>query len=149
MRRRRKTHVAVYGKIKLQRGWCQHCLSESLVREGRLICCDKFFTTLPTFHVIVAPPCYQRKYGPSSKIKRAILETQNHKCLYCRQQLVKGFHWDHFTPFALVGTNEDSNWVAACPVCNQLKQSKVFRTKEKAIAYVRSQKRCPYRTEFV
>lgn len=47
-----------------------------------------------------------------------ILEAQDFKCVYCKQNLGHDFHIDHIVPLSKNGTHEVSNLQCLCPTCN-------------------------------
>jgi len=85
---------------------------------------------------------------PDSSVRESILIAQRGLCHYCQRPL-DGYvfrggkvtwlrvEWDHFTPFAYLGSNPDDNWVASCQVCNGIKSSLMFKTSEEAHEYIR------------
>ena len=58
---------------------------------------------------------------PWGKIRRRILNRDNHTCHYCND---KATHVDHVLAVSNGGSYEDSNLVAACKGCNLSKGSK-------------------------
>lgn len=50
-----------------------------------------------------------------------IYELQQHRCLYCNDELTSNMHLDHFIPESLGGTYAKENLVLACPDCNESK----------------------------
>ena len=45
------------------------------------------------------------------------------RCAYCREPLVKSFHWDHVIPLSRGGHNGEGNLVPACARCNLTKHA--------------------------
>ncbi len=73
---------------------------------------------------------------PSSRLKRAVLEAQNDRCLACGAELVK-VEFDHVIPLGLGGDNSPENWAAICPPCHKTKT----RSDLKRIAKAKRQRR--------
>lgn len=54
-----------------------------------------------------------------------LMAVQGGQCFYCSIDLLEtGYHFDHYMPIALGGSNEDSNIRLACPGCNLKKKAK-------------------------
>lgn len=56
-------------------------------------------------------------------------------CTYCgatAEQTRRAMEWDHFVPRAAGGSNDPSNLVLACHVCNQAKANRLFDTLDEA-----------------
>src|SRR5688500_6510297 len=97
------------------------------------------------------PPSYahaitgsgRRKY-PNVKTRQAILHTHRDRRLYCGavfgtpvrrkrgHSATRRINWDHFVPYAYVLTNGTHIWVAACHVCNNIKNCRMFDTVREA-----------------
>lgn len=88
---------------------------------------------------------------PSATKRNEILEQQAGRCLYCDLRIgsiIRRFgspvslrlNWDHFVPYAYGQTNAESNWVAACHVCNGIKGCRMFDTVTDAQAYIRGRR---------
>jgi hypothetical protein len=85
---------------------------------------------------------------PSGVIQADILEDQGNRCLYCGLEFgyavwrrIYGtvwleVHWDHRVPYSYLQTNPDSNWIAACQLCNGYKSSLMFATLEEIRSYI-------------
>lgn len=78
---------------------------------------------------------------------RAILTDQGHQCAYCAlpfgsvivkrgKAQVTSPQFDHFTPFAYLGTSPGSNWLAACRPCNLIKGAQMFRSLSDARLFI-------------
>jgi hypothetical protein len=51
-----------------------------------------------------------------------VLEMFDYKCIYCQDDLMPNeWHLDHFIPLSRNGTNDVSNLVASCAICNTMK----------------------------
>lgn len=142
----RKDHFALYGNVKLIRAHCIACDSVALVVDGMFACCDKPFDGVPTEVKRMVSPEARRK-GPSKKSRKDKLAEQEDRCFYCSRTfgsfaLVNGelkklrVAWDHMLPFAYNANNTDSNFAAACHVCNAWKSDHIFTTLEEAQTYL-------------
>ncbi len=78
-----------------------------------------------------------KRRSPRIAQRRHILGKQRNRCLYCGFQfgavvlrkskpVVLQLNWDHFVPYAYGLTNADTNWVAACHICNGIKSCRMF-----------------------
>ena len=96
--------------------------------------------------------CSHNAKQPTKTAKERLLRSQRGRCFYCGLEFGDFFkvgirlypvrlHWEHLVPFAYAFNNADENFVAACDLCNQLKQDKVFDTINDAIIYVRHQRK--------
>src|SRR5260221_8642592 len=83
-------------------------------------------------------PDKTRAHAPKSRARRALppgsyteadiqlqREKQNGLCFYCKRDISKKYHVDHYIPIAKGGTHDPSNIVLACPPCNVRKQAKL------------------------
>lgn len=147
---RPRGYLGIYDTIILQKGWCENCQCYSFVRKGILQCCDARTDSTPTAWKRESLATGIRRQ-PSTGYKRDQLLAQDHRCFYCnilfgghrswKGKIVKvRIEWDHLVPFAYLQSNPDSNFVAACHICNRLKSSKVFQTVEEARAYVETKR---------
>ena len=59
----------------------------------------------------------------SPDIIEKLLLTQEDRCFYCSNDLVK-YHLDHMTPISRGGLHDDSNLCLSCPSCNLRKNAK-------------------------
>ena len=57
---------------------------------------------------------------------QAQFQRQKGKCYYCHKHLTK-YHVDHVIPLSRGGSNDPSNLVIACPLCNQKKHKNLWR----------------------
>ena len=89
--------------------------------------------------------------GPGAKLRRAILERQDGRCLYCGAQFgsihnrngrpfLIHLNWDHQVPFSYGYDNADKNFAAACHVCNGIKSSLQFPDLETAMVELASRR---------
>lgn len=146
-----KNHVAMYGFTKLKRGFCNKCKDWAFIIDKEFSCCDA--------SEIEDTDKYKRmsnasgiKKKPLKNIQINILRNQKNKCLYCGitfgdiyyrngKAIVSKAVWDHFVPFSYLQENPNSNWVAACRICNGIKGSKLFESVKDATDYVRYQRK--------
>ena len=91
---------------------------------------------------------YQKRRQPRASVRQTILNGQDNRCFYCGLKFDEWFTygghakkrtvcWDHLSPYALTFNSEDSNFVAACALCNSIKASRVFHTVQDAVETVR------------
>lgn len=144
--RKVKSTVALYGKVRMLRGYCKKCDGFAFMdKEGTLACCESK-ADRPT-RVRRMSPMTGRKQPPPI-IKQALLTSQNNSCFYCsrpfgtpvlrrRKLIFLRCEWDHKIPVSLWGSNESENFVAACQLCNSFKGDKVFETPENAIEFLK------------
>lgn len=139
--------LAIYGSVGIRREFCHGCRDFALILDARFACCDRAIGDR-------SPEKYERmsassgiRKRPDVSARRAILAAQRNRCFYCgsvfgdvayagskrRGILV---NWDHVEPFCWQSNNQRLNFVAACSICNGIKGSRVFPSKEDAIAYV-------------
>lgn len=68
-------------------------------------------------------------------IKLRVLERDNFTCAYCGTEVIdsqtskQGWSVDHIIPLALGGSNDESNLVVACRLCNSKKGTKTITRK--------------------
>ena len=141
---------AVYGSIVIPRGLCPNCHDGAFVIGGQFACCG-----LPVDETEVARSQFERmssggykRHTPSLVDRRRILSAQDNRCFYCgtvfgdiaacpgRDPRMLRPVWDHVEPFAWQANNQLLNFVAACSVCNGIKGSRMFESKEAARIYV-------------
>lgn len=151
-------HLAIYGNIKLKRGYCRSCKDEAIVLDNKLQCCDRAINTDYKKKKRFTNPRAVRKQ-PNPKAKREILKRQNHSCFYCgigfehwywkKDRMIKlRLCWDHFAPWAYSQDNGGENFVAACNICNGIKSDIIFNNEEEARTYVtRRRKEKGYKEE--
>lgn len=131
-------HFATFGSLAMLRGLCPECNRYSLILDGKHLCCGhKTDDSEPVGFVSICEGRAPRKI-PKREDRINILLDQGFKCFYCGEELVK-IHWDHTVPYSFA--NQNKFFVASCPLCNLLKGSKMFDTKEEAIIYVQEKRR--------
>ena len=142
-------HLALYGRVKLERAFCWECERHALIIDGKIQCCgqvvkgDKIKAERR-----MTPPVKGRKQM-GVRFKKKQLELQDYRCLYCRQAFgsivyratKKNYvrlqvNWDHRIPFAYGQDNGEENVVAACHVCNGWKADLIFMSLEQVRTYV-------------
>lgn len=143
--------MAAYGSVIVPRVKCPLCGEMSLCSDGKTLCCE---AGVPIERIkkhkrmTEAMDC---RRSASRREKDKILDEQDWRCYYCGNLFGKTVkrrgksvtlqvHFDHSVPYAYSGNNANYNFVAACHVCNLIKSSKVFSTREEAIEYI--QTRC-------
>ena len=131
-------HIAQYGNIKLERGFCVKCNTTAIVLKGVLQCCDtklELAEDLPLY--MVSPSSHKRK-ALKKAVKNHILEFQNNKCMYCGCKLKNAtIHFDHVVPFVSSLITE-GNMVATCAKCNLHKSDKVFESLLDIMIYMKA-----------
>lgn len=143
---RQSSYLAVYGNTGIKKAWRKECKAFGFIVNDERGCCGAPFTYNPKRWKRESLPCGFRE-KPGNALGRQILESQQHKCLYCDKQFgslvwVKNVRkrlrhvWDHRIPFAFLRGNPKSNWVASCQVCNGWKSDLLFNNLEEIRVYV-------------
>jgi len=138
--------ISLYGNVAIIKGYCPVCKGYAFIRNGKLLCCDYALDAKPDKYKRESIP-EQRRHLPPLKFRLEQLEKQENRCFYCnrhfgnvvykKNKTIKlRTHWDHKIPYALSQNNEIYNFVAACHICNAMKYSKVFQTKDEAQVYL-------------
>ena len=152
-----KKHVAIYGRVKILRGYCKDCQQYALILYGIIQCCDKPLDEIEEQEEFgykrMAQGAINRK-RPSLEAITKMLFSQDQKCIYCnipfgtsyqhpklRKFMETKVCCDHFVPFKYSQDNGDLNFVLACGTCNGIKSDKMFNTMEDARAYVESRRK--------
>ena len=148
--------LSVYGDIKIFQNVCKKCGCRFFIlgeNEYDIFCedCRKEFNSLKATKIlnlskrtkiIFHCPIYKRKYIPL-KIKIAVYERDNYRCVYCDKDLHNDFinktgyiTVDHFIPY--IGRGEDmiKNLYTCCKKCNSSKYSKLFSSVEEVRDYI-------------
>jgi hypothetical protein len=134
---RKIPHNAVYGDIVIPRGYCLECESYAFIIDGKLKCCDAPAESNPTTFKRMCDVGGGRK-RPRKKVQNKILEEQRYLCFYCWRRFGQTVYregrsirlkinWDHVNPWSYCLSNKDSNFVAACHVCNGIKSNLMFK----------------------
>lgn len=61
----------------------------------------------------------------SDSIKQSLLNTQDHKCAICGEQIDIHAHIDHIVPFKYVGDELENNYQMLCTSCNLKKNANI------------------------
>jgi 5-methylcytosine-specific restriction endonuclease McrA len=88
-----------------------------------------------------------RRRLPTGPTRAKVMDAQGGRCLYCeclfgatirrgRRTVCLRLNWDHFVPYSYCRSNAESNWVAACHVCNGIKGPRLFNTVAEARKYI-------------
>lgn len=142
----KKPVMALYGSIAIEKMYCVDCKTESFIKHGLLVCCDKVVEELPKKYIRETSASNKRK-KPSPKKQARILEEQGNKCLYCGHTfgdivhrgediIILKINWDHMLPWIFSHNNQVSNFAAACQVCNGIKSSRIFESFQKAQEHI-------------
>lgn len=140
---------ALYGNITLKRAYCSKCKQQAFIIEDKYSCCERkaYFNSKRTKRMSLT---HDIRKAPSELQKKEILDSQNHKCLYCenrfgamyvRDGITKALkiEFDHLIPYSFSANNYIYNFVAACNVCNGLKSSLMFQTLDEAKIYIQNE----------
>ena len=130
----------LYGSKTMIRMYCSKCKTNAFVIDGILQCCDSEIEMPDTIEKEKRESTgEQYRSRIPAKIKKAILESQNNKCIYCNSDL-DGWvlnnkknkyikirtHFDHFICWNYSRDNHQYNLVASCHICNGIKSDKCF-----------------------
>ena len=134
--------TAVYGIVEIEKRYCERCEAYAFYIDGEIKCCGKKYEEADRKRVIVRESEGRGKRAYISITqRRAILESQNFKCIYCGEGLLlEECQIDHVVPFSFVYGNLNNNYVAACKTCNLIKHNKMFKTMEEAVDHVKNKK---------
>lgn len=122
-------HVAFYGAVAMQRAFCPVCKNWTLVVDGRTSCCSTRLETQETLPQHREAEARSKRKGLSQRDQQLVLDAQENKCYYCGATFDgedTKITWDHVVPFSYSGNNHRDNIVAACQICNGVKQDKVL-----------------------
>lgn len=139
----RRLHI--YGSTVIPSQKCPSCGDRAFVIDGRMSCCDVrvYGQVGDEFKIEVDKVGARRGYPPAWRQREILLEQAN-RCFYCgdefgtyrtlsgKNRVVK-LSWDHVVPFSFDGNNRD--YVAACSVCNGIKNNLHFADIETAKAH--------------
>lgn len=128
----KKRIVGYYGRVVLEKEWCEDCQMYAFLFKNELQCCgkkisDAFAEDRRLKHVRFSQGSGKRK-SLTNLEKEIILQKQRCKCIYCDVDLTEEeVHFDHFVPFSFTFTGAKiGDYVAACKDCNLLKSNKFF-----------------------
>ncbi len=66
----------------------------------------------------------RKRTAEQLKSRRELFFAQNNRCYYCNEKLCDyDRSVDHFVPKSRGGSDDESNWKAACKTCNRNKGS--------------------------
>lgn len=143
--------MALYGSVSLEKMYCRNCKTEAFVKRGLFTCCDSPVPEVPKKYIRESSAPLKR-FRPGKSEQRKILEEQENRCFYCGYKFGNIVHrndngvvlkmtWDHMLPWSLTQDNRASNFVAACHVCNGIKNSRVFESMSDAQDYLKYHRR--------
>ena len=143
-------HTAIYGSVSMLRGICNGCGGRALIIGGLTACCKIAIAGEAAGFIQEAAPLEKRR-SPSRKHKKAQLDKQGGKCLYCdleigsyvqrKDRLIRlVLVWDHVVPFSYSRNNGNQNFVADCHICNSIKSDLMFGDLDEAKAYIISKR---------
>ena len=137
----RDRHLAAYGSVLIERGFCEKCQSTAFILDGKLQCCGaKVAEPESKLQVCAMSIPSTRNKGLKAHVKRLMIEVQGNKCFYCGRKFGSAYikknspahtvrfttvTFDHVQPF-VNGGRDTHNRVAACNLCNAVKSDKVF-----------------------
>ena len=135
--------------------WCPRCKKFAFVIDGLFQCCDLDIDQLPDIEQTkrISEGRFRCDRIPL-KLKKQILEKQDHKCIYCQKDLA-GYitnsftgkliklktHFDHFVCWNYSRDSSDYNMVASCHICNLLKSDKYFPDITSAAEFIMNQRK--------
>lgn len=141
-----KVHLALYGNIGMQRGYCERCEGTALILGGEFQCCGQPCEEEPKRVKRIVEPEYRRR-KPSRSEQLRILNEQDHRCFWCERRFGQFAHrygkvvkiecvWDHVSPYIWGADNSVDNFVASCRWCNGWKAARIFKTIEEVKIHV-------------
>ena len=150
-----KIGIALYGRIGIERCFCEKCKTMSLIINEEKQCCGEKTEVIPLEVYKMSENYHPRKLIATKETTKKIMKEQNNLCLYCGNpfgylyfrdgKIIKSsIHLDHFSPFSYSLDNRKRNLVASCNLCNMLKSNKTFNSLEQIKEYInekREQKR--------
>ena len=142
----RRSIIALFGRVKIERGWCKYCESEAFIKDGCLTCCGAIAPEKPKKYKRESKTTQPRK-KPKPEDQDRILADQLYACFYCgrpfgvlqkrlEEEFILEITWDHKLPYVLFQDSDSENFVAACQICNALKRDIIFDTVEDARFYL-------------
>lgn len=151
----KKIIKSIYGSTALLKAYCFICKAYSFIQNGVFVCCNRVYENIPKKEILKRESAGQRnRKRLPKKVKNRILEAQNHKCIYCdidlndkyvwdnkRAKFIKiKVHFDHFVSWNYSRSDQASNLVAACHLCNGIKSDKYFTDIQSAADYILSRR---------
>ena len=145
-----ENHYAVFGNTIIPRGKCPKCGRQSFIIDENFVCCGERAGKINKFYKSESA-AENRRYTPSINTKKEILQNQNYRCIYCEKSFDgyvwrkgKGIKlkvaWDHFLPFCFSYNNHETNFLAACQICNGIKSDLVFDSIQEAQTYIQTKR---------
>lgn len=144
----RKSHIAIYGKLRVKRTYCNNCHCRTIVtRKMEKLCCGGIYNESPEEYKVIVGKGLGRRRRPSVKTQKELLEKYNYSCCYCERRFdtfikmdgsfkkIK-LAWDHFLPFSYAYNHQDSNFLPACSICNAWKRNGIYQTIDEVKLYV-------------
>ena len=140
---------ALYGSVALLRGYCEHCERYSFVIDGRYQCCDRLVKDPKISGIDRMVEGEKRRSHISGKAKKAAIERQGNKCYWCGKDLQNTYYirkgrvfklrtvFDHYVPWIYSRDNSKTNIVAACHLCNIIKNDKMFDDEEQIREHIK------------
>ena len=145
-----RTQISLYGSVALSKAHCHSCDTNAFVIDGLLQCCDTAIDT------VAGPGRIKRetealKWRIKQSLKDKILSLQHWRCYLCGTNLNDRLFYragnsfrqiriefDHFIPKSFCPNADQENIYAMCSLCNRYKGSKIYETRDEAIAAVRA-----------
>ena len=148
----------LYGSVALKRQFCPDCKQNAIVLDGKLQCCDRLVTVARKYRRISENRMPRQR--PRRAVRDWLLNIQANRCAYCGAQfgdfiqntntgnvIQVRLQWDHAVPYSFLRTNPKNNWLAACHVCNGMKNNKMFDSLADARAVLaRKRFKCGFET---
>lgn len=143
VKRSTKPGLAIFGTLAIPRMMCPRCGYMALVVKNKMACCDLPVTVDPVETVRESLPPIERRHVSQEERDRIVAE-QGGLCIYCglwfgsttirhRREYVLHVTMDHLVPFCYDGND---NILAACQICNGIKNDRYFRTLDEARVYI-------------
>jgi len=137
----------LYGSVALKRQFCPECREDAIVLDGELQCCDRPVTVARKYRRISENRIPRQR--PRRVMRDWLLNIQGNRCAYCGSvfgEFIENtktgkviqvrLQWDHAVPYSFLRTNPKNNWLAACHICNGIKNNKMFDSLADARAVV-------------
>jgi hypothetical protein len=141
--------VSFYGGVSLLKVRCPECGLVGIVRNGTMACCNVPVERPEKYKTKRESESERKRSHLSIYMKREILANQGNRCIYCEKRFdgavfnsIKNkwiplkIHFDHAVAWKFSGDNQQTNIVAACHICNQIKYDFLFDDLEKARKFI-------------
>lgn len=130
-----KSGMALYGRIRLKRVFCEECECMAFIIDNLKQCCEQKYLDEPKRFYRMANSFSKRRKAQISLAKLA--EMQNNICPYCnkefgylyykRGKIIKtSIVRDHMSPHCFSADNNIKNIIACCDLCNKIKSDLIF-----------------------